>query len=287
MTSPAPLAVEPFIDRRGQGTPVLFIHGNGVDHRLLLPLDHIFEEGSWERVYLDLPGFGSTPALDAPGGLPEIAEWLRAVVRREFGAGTPDAVPFALVANSLGGALARDLMAEFPELVLGALLLAPVVDPRPNHRDLTEFSVADRDDPFCSTLPDEDSEDFFQMFAIQTPESWRRYTEAALPGIRAADPEAMHLLRHRYILPDVPEERGTLPTTPVTVLVGRQDQIVGFRDQLLLAQRYERGTYVLVAGAGHNVHLDQPGLVYRVADAWKNTLEASSAEVLGNDPVVR
>lgn len=34
MTAPAPHVV-----RRGEGIPVLFVHGMGVDHRLLLEVD--------------------------------------------------------------------------------------------------------------------------------------------------------------------------------------------------------------------------------------------------------
>ncbi len=274
------LTPAPHIVRRGHGTPVLMIHGNGVDHRFLLPLDHIFEEGEWERIYIDLPGFGQTPRLPEPGGLPEIAEWLRAVVRAEFRLGTPEARPFAVLANSLGGALGRDLMAEFPDAILGALLLAPVVDPRPSHRDRPSFEIVEKDAAFTRTLDPEEAEDFFQMSVVQTAESWERFREAALPGIEAADHTAMHSLQRRYVLPDVPEDRGPLPQTPVTVLAGRQDQVVGFRDQYEMTMRYARGSYIMVDGAGHNVHLDQPGLAYRAIDAWKDRLEAAPGDVL-------
>lgn len=273
------LSPVPHVLRRGSGTPILMIHGNGVDHRFLLPLDHIFEEGQWERIYIDLPGFGETPALPEPGGLPEFAAWLRAFARNEFRLDSDEPRPFAILANSLGGGLGRDLMAEFPGAVLGALLLAPVVDPRPSHRDRPAFQIVERDEEFTRTLDPEEAEDYFQMSVVQTPATWERFRAAALPGIQAADHDAMHRLQHGYVLPDVPEDRGALPTTPVTILAGRQDQVVGFRDQFELAQRYARGSYVMVDGAGHNVHLDQPGLVERVVDAWKDKLEAGTGEV--------
>ena len=55
--------------RRGSGVPLVAVHGNGVDHRLLLALDDCFAQGGdWERIYLDLPGFGETAPLDDAGG---------------------------------------------------------------------------------------------------------------------------------------------------------------------------------------------------------------------------
>ncbi len=60
----------PHVVRRGAGTPVLFIHGNGVDHRLLSDLDDVFasDDGDgWERIYVDLPGVRADPAADRAG----------------------------------------------------------------------------------------------------------------------------------------------------------------------------------------------------------------------------
>ncbi len=58
---------QPHIVSMGSGLPVVAIHGNGVDHRLWLSLhDALAEAGGLERWYVDLPGFGSTPALAGP-----------------------------------------------------------------------------------------------------------------------------------------------------------------------------------------------------------------------------
>ncbi|SCL13576.1 hypothetical protein [Micromonospora inyonensis] len=63
----------PNVGRKGDGLPLVAIHGNGVDHPLLLALDDCpAEPGCGERIYLDLPGFGGTPPLDGTGGLPAL-----------------------------------------------------------------------------------------------------------------------------------------------------------------------------------------------------------------------
>lgn len=54
------------IEGNDDGLPVVFVHGMGVDHRSLMMLDKAFDgNDSIRRIYLDLPGFGRTPALPA------------------------------------------------------------------------------------------------------------------------------------------------------------------------------------------------------------------------------
>lgn len=46
------MTAEPHVARRGHGTPILLIHGNGVDHRLLIPLDDVLAEAGMAHMYL-------------------------------------------------------------------------------------------------------------------------------------------------------------------------------------------------------------------------------------------
>lgn len=254
---------QPHVVRRGAGTPLLFLHGNGVDHRLLLELDHIFSSGDWERIYLDLPGFGSTARLHAPGGLPEIAEWLDHAVAELLGSAR-----FAVVGNSLGGLLARDLAARRPDQVLGMALLAPVVDPVAAHRTLPDHVVLETDAALLETLDAVDRGPYTELAVIQTEGNWQRFRRAALPGIRAADLRAMARLGQRYTLPEPPEERLSGCDRPVLIIAGKQDSVVGFEDQLVLASQFPRVTCAALDAAGHNVHLDQPDVVHALLAEW-------------------
>jgi len=49
---------------RGRGSPILLIHGWSADrHYMVADLEPVFEEHpGWQRIYLDLPGHGRTPA---------------------------------------------------------------------------------------------------------------------------------------------------------------------------------------------------------------------------------
>lgn len=181
---------------------MIVIHGNGVDHRLLLPLDDCFDDDQWERIYVDLPGFGRTPALPGTGGLPEVAAWLVDVVGELVGER-----PFAVLANSLGGLLARHVVARFDHQAIGMALIAPVVDPEAEKRVVPTKSVVERDDVLLARLAPEDREAFVSMAVRQTTDSWEAFRDHALPGIRAADEAAMARLGERYFLEQVPEAR--------------------------------------------------------------------------------
>ncbi|MDU3798958.1 MAG: alpha/beta fold hydrolase [Bifidobacterium breve] len=128
------------IEGNDNGLSVVFVHGMGVDHRSLMMLDEAFDgNDSIRRIYLDLPGFGRTPALPENAcGLPEMADWLQTVIDGLVGKATP----FAMVGNSMGGALVREVLAREPRRVVGMALIAPVVDPQHAGRHVAEHVVA-------------------------------------------------------------------------------------------------------------------------------------------------
>lgn len=254
----------PYVVRRGDGMPLVALHGNGVDHRMLLGLDDVLAAaGPWERVYPDLAGFGRTPALDGPGGLPELADWTVAMVRELVGDRA-----FALLASSLGGLLARHVAAALPEQVRGLALLAPVVDPVPSRRTLPPFEVRERDDELVASLDAADREEFEGLTTRQVREVWELFRETVLPGVPVADVDAGARLWENYVL-DAPEASFTQPCeAPTLVVTGRQDHIVGYVDQLGLLEHYPRATYLLLDDAGHNPQLEQPTLVAAALQDW-------------------
>ncbi|MGW7516348.1 alpha/beta fold hydrolase [Streptomyces sp. NPDC054796] len=91
-------------ERRGSGEPVVLLHGIGHHWQAWEPVLSVLA-ASHEVVALDLPGFGTSPALaegqpyDAAGVVPLLAETFRAL-----GLERPH-----VVGNSLGGLLALEL----------------------------------------------------------------------------------------------------------------------------------------------------------------------------------
>lgn len=259
MTDPVPYVV-----RRGQGAPLLLVHGNEVDHRFLLDLEDLFDEHSpWERLHLDLAGFGGTPALPAPGGLPQLADWLDRVAGELLGGRA-----FAVIGSSLGGLLARDLVVRRPERCLGIALLAPVVDPVHAHRTLPPAEVLEPDDALLASLDAEDAALYTELAVVPSRENWERFRTTALPGLRAADPEAVARLAADYTLPRLPDAALEELDAPVLLAMGRQDAVVGYEDQLALARRLPRATTAVLDRAGHNLHLDHPVAVRDLLRHW-------------------
>lgn len=83
------------------------------------------------------------------------------------------------------------------------------------------------------------------------------------------DPDALRRLQDDYALPGpLPEERSGTYEGPTLIVTGRQDNKVGYRDQLALAEHFPRLTLAMLDRAGHNVHLDQEGAVRGMVQNW-------------------
>jgi pimeloyl-ACP methyl ester carboxylesterase len=105
---------------RGSGTPIVLIHGFGVDHRLLLPLDPTIEaHGGWRRVYLDLPGMGASPA-DGIDSSEDLVAAVEAAIDAEVGG-----EPFAVLGASYGAMVARRVAHDRPVLGLASIAGVP------------------------------------------------------------------------------------------------------------------------------------------------------------------
>ncbi|MCO5969841.1 alpha/beta fold hydrolase [Actinoallomurus soli] len=256
----------------GRGVPVLMVHGFTVDHRLMLPLESAFtDRPGWRRVYVDLPGSGRSPRLPAPVTADRTAAALMTFIDEVIGR-----EPFAIVGISFGGQLVRHVVAELGAQVMGMCLLAPVVAPV-GRRELPARQVLDRDDELLASLDPADRAVFSDIAIWQTAAGWAAFRDHVLPGLRAHHRDDARELAAAYMLSATPETRFTTHDGPHLLVTGRQDHMVGWRDQLALLEHYPRMTYAVLDGCGHNVHLDQPEQVNALLRSWLDALEAESA----------
>lgn len=261
---------EPHVVRRGEGVPLLMVHGNGADHQVMLELDEVFAApGEWERIYLDLPGFGRTPALDNDGGLQDLADWLDDWTDEHIGW-----QPFAVVAFSMGGMLARFLAARRPEQMVGLALIAPVVHTDHTKRHLEPMTTLESDPDLLASLDPEISMWFRELAVTHTNEVWERYERAALPGQYLMDQTANQRLSNRYFLTHQPDHALATHTYPKLILAGEYDHVVGYEDHKDLAASLPNCTFGLIHNAGHMVHLDQPDAVRPYLERWAQAARA-------------
>lgn len=255
---------------RGTGAPVVMIHGFTVDHRIMLPLEAVFDaRRGWRRIYVDLPGFGATPRLPHPMTADAVAEAVMGFVGDHVGS-----EPFAIVGGSFGGQIARHVVAELGTQVLGMCLLAPLVAPA-GQRRLPADGVVVSDPEFMASLSPADRAAFAEVAVAETEASWRLFRDHVLPGLLAHDRGAAEELWASYMVSTVPETRSSPFPGPCLTVTGRQDRSVGFHDQLALLEHYPHMTYAVLDGAGHNVHLDQPTSSHALVDAWLVAMETA------------
>ncbi|WP_243065029.1 alpha/beta fold hydrolase [Humibacter sp. RRB41] len=252
---------------RGSGTPLLFIHGFTVDHRILLPFDQNFAaDAAWQRIYVDLPGFGRSPAIARPSSADECLRALVEFVEERIGTRR-----FAVMGSSFGGLMARGLVAEFGDQVIGLGMLCPVVGPLAT-RTLPAKNVLQSDAALLAGLEPEDARDYAAMAVIQSEENWALFRDHVLPGIRCHDREAAAELAERFDLSPAADGHDTF-TGPSLLITGRQDHAVGYLDQLAFISRYPQLTSLTIDGAGHNAHFDKPMLVHAAFRDWLARME--------------
>ncbi len=109
----------------GQGLPVLFIHGWGLDHRSYRrPLEQLMLRGC-RIIAPSLPGFGGSTGLAGSNlSLTGHARWLA-----RFLSEIDERKPFVVLGHSFGGGVATRLAVEHPDLVSSLVLVNSVGDP--------------------------------------------------------------------------------------------------------------------------------------------------------------
>lgn len=259
---------------RGEGTPVVLIHGNPLDHRSMLPFDPWFEAagGGWARYYLDLPGFGASSAgADIDGTVAvatATAEWIRAQV---------GSARFALVGHSFGGLIARELAGRFGDQVTGVALIAPVAVPDHAKRHVPAHQVAAAGGEWMDGLPAEARAAFEQVSVIHTPAAWEAYCDYFVPGLEAFDKRVVARIDANYALDSEPEQHYGPVAAPSLIALGRLDPIVGYRDQLQFAPFYPAATVVVLDGVGHMPHIEAPELTGALFVDWLHRVTRSLA----------
>jgi pimeloyl-ACP methyl ester carboxylesterase len=247
----------------GSGRPLVALHGFGVDYRIMLPLADAVQDLPWRLVFLDLPWAETAAATATAKSAVDVAAGVLAEIDAHLGD-----EPFAVVGNSFGGMIARHVAHERRDHVLGVGTLAGVVHPAHADRAVPERTVL-HTEPSVLEAAGDVREAFEEVSVIQDAAAFTAFERYVLPGLRGADPAVMDRIAADYALDAVPEERHPEAfTAPALHVFGRQDDVVGYEDGLALRDHYPRGSFVVLDGAGHNVHLEQPGITAALIRDW-------------------
>jgi pimeloyl-ACP methyl ester carboxylesterase len=266
----------------GEGLPVLIIHGWQMEGKAEeLDFEPIFNKTpGLRRIYVDLPGMGTTPAINVKD-LDDIYLRLVQFIDSRLGKSR-----FLLVGSSCGGYLARAIAQKYIEQVDGLLLRVPLIEPKDSMRDLDAFKPLVANEQLMSNLSAEDKT-LLGNVLIQTPayvETLKaKYEKVLLPADKAADKKVLDPIRadpNRYQLSFSLDNENAKFFAPTLVVCGRQDESVGYRDSLRLLELYPRSTYVVLDRGTHGLPIDENSVfealvrdwIFRV-DEWRGRTE--------------
>jgi pimeloyl-ACP methyl ester carboxylesterase len=266
--------------QHGSGTPVLALHGAGVDHREMMgALEPVFaDRPGYRRIYPDLPGMGRTPAPERIDSNDAVLELLGGLVEAVIGEEA-----FVVVGHSYGGYLARAIANRRPGQVAGLALLCPIGEPgggdeRPGHVVVADTGDLDPD----GVLGPELAAEYRDYLVVHTPGTLRRFQETVAPGAALVDQPALERIFARWELGTPPEQGAAYPN-PTLILAGRQDATVGYTGAWRLLEHYPRATFAVLDRAGHGLPHEQVGLLGALLAEWLDRIGEHRAATAAAD----
>jgi pimeloyl-ACP methyl ester carboxylesterase len=257
---------------RGEGRPVVFLHGNGmmVEDMLISGVIGAAAEKSYRAIAIDRPGFGhSTRPRGSAWTAAAQAELLPRVFER-LGIERP-----IVVGHSLGTMVALALALNNPDQVSGLVLASGYYFPtaRADVVLVSPPATPILGDLLCYTLAPLMGEAMAprmitKMFSPQAVPS-RFETEFPVglmlrpSQISAASKDATHMIPDAYAM----MERYAALACPVAILSGDADKVVDHASQAKRLHDAVPGSILDVfAGTGHMTHHADPSRVVRAID---------------------
>jgi pimeloyl-ACP methyl ester carboxylesterase len=262
-----------YYEIHGSGTPIVMIHGWSVDHRLMKGcLEPIFQtlDAPWQRIYFDLPGMGQTPGPKWITGSDQMLGLILELIE-----GLIPGQHFLLAGESYGGYLARGILRAREPLVEGLLLICPVAVQAPQPTHAPALRVLEQDTAFLASLSAEERQYFTGINVVQNERVWRSFKEDVLPALKIADYDFLEHSLGQHMSFGVDVDQVAQPyRQPALFVLGRQDSVVGYRDQWPLIENFPRASFVILDKAGHNLQIEQPALFAALVKEWLERVQA-------------
>ncbi|WP_165983153.1 alpha/beta fold hydrolase [Macrococcus brunensis] len=254
----------------GRGKPVYFIHGNGLElnsHYLLY--DDLFDDAMYRRIYMDLPGMGESEAAQSIATTNDMLDVIMAFIDTL----TPKQ-DIILFGHSYGAYMCLGLMDRWKNRITDAFLTCPVVEGQFKARMREKLVPVIKE-----KIHVKDNQDYYDEYTDTTvvisEDTWRRYQELIVPGIKKADKAFMKALRrdesvyYQFRCEDVIDIGDR---TKLQVILSKQDNIVGYQDQLSFFNKEANVSVTLLANTGHNPMIEEYELIRAIAGVFVNQL---------------
>ena len=234
----------------GDGPPLVLLPWFGLDHSVMAAACEPALAGSgWRRLYLDLPGTGgSAPVEPRSDAIVDAA----AETIEELAGSSPVAVAGCSYGGYIGAALAR----RYPARITGLLMICSGVRIRPDDRDLSGVLPSAPEPGWLDDVPAQLRGHFERAVGYQTRAAADRLAAGFAVNAKSEESYLETLRASGYQLSD--ERSAESMDAVLTVLAGRRDRIVGYRDQFALVVASRAADYVLLDDVGHYLPFEQP-----------------------------
>lgn len=259
------LNVELNVEKFGRGTPIIILHGWGVDSEIMKGfLEPIFLKNNpgWERYYIDTPGHGKSEFPEDANSSDDMLDIVIGGIKQLVGDRS-----FLLAGLSYGGYLARGITYKMREQVQGLFLICPVI------------KAFDRELPIHTVLVRSNNSEYPQGFrniaVVQNDRIWERYKSEVLPGVNLFDTRLKDsdLIKVNQAFSFEEDMMKSYFEKPTLIINGRQDSLVGYRDALSILESIPHATYAILDHAGHLVEIEQEKIVTPLVVEWLERVE--------------
>lgn len=239
----------------GNGDPILFIHGNSLDKNSMQEVYEPFfmEKNEFQRIYIDLPGMGDSDSSNKINNSDIMLKYLLEFINK-LSIGNS----LTLFGHSYGGYLSLGIMHKLQNQVIAAYLTCPVIYGENNKRKL-EKNRNISEENINDNLKNEFFDDYLKINTRINKKTWQLYNRLIVGGLKKADYEFMDNIQReeqKYYKFSFEDSINILETTLITLLLGRFDTIVGYRDQLNFFECFKNTTISILSDCGHNLFID-------------------------------
>jgi pimeloyl-ACP methyl ester carboxylesterase len=230
-------------DRRGEGKPVVLIHGFPLDHTIWDLLTPLLARRA-DVIAPDLRGFGETATSPGKYGLNDLAGDIATLLDKL------KLEPAVVVGHSMGGYVALALAHAFPQRVAGLALVASQARADTPERKIGRYNEAD----------DLESHGTSQLAADMSakltadPGLQAKLKQLILRQSPAGLAEALRAMAER------PDSTPYLESFefPVAIVHGKDDKLIPLERAREVKEKVKQGTLLELEGAGHMPMMEAP-----------------------------
>lgn len=261
--------VEIYYEIKGEGYPVLFIHGYYADHRLMKGMmEPIIGDLNYKRIYLDLPGMGKTKNYDSVESADDFVNIICSFASEVVGS-----EKFVIIGFSYGGYLARAVHYKMKEQVGAIALICPAIYSDRKKRELPKQVILKENKLIKDYLSDLEILSYNKVCVIQDEKIITRFKNEILISKDNCDMKFLvKMLRNNYNVSFSIDELMEPYCISALIVCGRQDSVVGYKDAFRLMKNYPYGDYHVLNGAGHNVHFEREKAFDNIFKEWFENL---------------